>query len=294
VAQRSDGVWDVVDGVQRLSTIFEFIGVLRDEDGHERPPLVLEKTRYLPALAKKMWKNDESSDDVLTQAQQLFVKRAKISVIIVLRQSSDSGKYELFQRLNSGSPLSDQEMRNCLLVMRDKSAFRWLEELANDQSFQNCISITDRALEERYDLELLLRFIVLRRMSSENLSQVGDIGDFLTESILKLPNEPIRQLEAHAFLRTFELLMEIGSNVFRKFDPNRTRFTGGFLLSAFEAVALGVGYHVEEVSAPFTNLQAKIEALWSNPNFLRYARSGVRASSRIPAIVPLGREIFKP
>src|SRR5438093_6944280 len=31
VAQRTDGVWDVVDGVQRLSTILQFIGELKDE-----------------------------------------------------------------------------------------------------------------------------------------------------------------------------------------------------------------------------------------------------------------------
>jgi len=31
VSQRQDGIWDVVDGLQRLSTIFEFIGLLRDE-----------------------------------------------------------------------------------------------------------------------------------------------------------------------------------------------------------------------------------------------------------------------
>ena len=29
VSQRKDGVWDVVDGLQRLSTIFEFIGILK-------------------------------------------------------------------------------------------------------------------------------------------------------------------------------------------------------------------------------------------------------------------------
>jgi len=28
VSQRADGVWDVVDGLQRLSTIFEFAGIL--------------------------------------------------------------------------------------------------------------------------------------------------------------------------------------------------------------------------------------------------------------------------
>ena len=32
VSQRDDGVWDVVDGVQRLSTLFQFTGVLKDEE----------------------------------------------------------------------------------------------------------------------------------------------------------------------------------------------------------------------------------------------------------------------
>ena len=31
VSQRSDGVWDVVDGLQRLSTIFQLLGILKDE-----------------------------------------------------------------------------------------------------------------------------------------------------------------------------------------------------------------------------------------------------------------------
>src|SRR6478672_9756366 len=33
VAQRKDGVWDVVDGLQRLSTIFEFMGILKNREG---------------------------------------------------------------------------------------------------------------------------------------------------------------------------------------------------------------------------------------------------------------------
>ena len=32
VSQRSDGIWDVVDGLQRLSTILELVGVLKDQD----------------------------------------------------------------------------------------------------------------------------------------------------------------------------------------------------------------------------------------------------------------------
>lgn len=39
VAQRQDGIWDVVDGLQRLSTIFQFMGILIDEKDEKVAPL---------------------------------------------------------------------------------------------------------------------------------------------------------------------------------------------------------------------------------------------------------------
>jgi hypothetical protein len=48
VAQLSDGIWDVVDGLQRLSTIFEFAGILLNDKGNKVAPLALEATTYLP------------------------------------------------------------------------------------------------------------------------------------------------------------------------------------------------------------------------------------------------------
>jgi hypothetical protein len=59
VAQRPDGVWDVVDGLQRLSTIFQFVGILRDEDGEIVTPLTLESTTYLPSLEGLVWEDDD-------------------------------------------------------------------------------------------------------------------------------------------------------------------------------------------------------------------------------------------
>src|SRR5688572_24146371 len=44
VAQREDGVWDVVDGLQRLSTLFQFMGLLRDQNDKPVKPLVLTGT----------------------------------------------------------------------------------------------------------------------------------------------------------------------------------------------------------------------------------------------------------
>ena len=60
VSQNDDGVWDVIDGVQRLSTIFQFVGILKDEEGNKLPPLTLQKTDYLPSFAGVQWENSIS------------------------------------------------------------------------------------------------------------------------------------------------------------------------------------------------------------------------------------------
>ena len=50
VSQRDDGVWEVVDGLQRLSTVFEFMGKLKGENGSAMPSRPLAKVKYLAAL----------------------------------------------------------------------------------------------------------------------------------------------------------------------------------------------------------------------------------------------------
>src|ERR1035437_9629676 len=78
VAQRPDGVWDVVDGLQRLSTIFEFTGILLDENGSRVHPLALEATTYLHGLEGRRWEDSDHPDQSLTVTQRLLIKRAKI------------------------------------------------------------------------------------------------------------------------------------------------------------------------------------------------------------------------
>ena len=114
VSQREDGVWDVVDGLQRLSTIFEFMGILRDEKGDLIQGSTLVATPHLPALDGKKW-DTENSGNELDSTLKIEFKRVKIDIKIVKKQSDKNIKYELFQRINTlGSRLSDQEVRNCL------------------------------------------------------------------------------------------------------------------------------------------------------------------------------------
>ena len=300
VSQRKDGVWDVIDGLQRLSTIFQLIGELEDPDGEKYPMLTLKATKYLPSLKGKKWDDDDPNVSI-GGVNRRIIRRAKMDVKIILRESSESGKYEMFQRLNTGGTrLSEQELRNAIMLMINPNAFRWLESLSQDDNFQSCIALSDRMISERYDMELATRFLMLRTLPEGELRRIGDIGEFLNGEIVRFAQSPdyedAKEREERAFRDTFaRLAQSLGDKSFKKYDAANGRYTGGFLISAFEPIALGVGFNCENYgSAGVSEAIAKESGkLWSNPDFRNNSGRGVNASTRIPANVPLGRRVFK-
>lgn len=105
VSQRADGIWDVVDGLQRLSTIYEFAGVLRGEEGEVLPHLMLDSADSLPSLMGKKWDDPNDLENSLDQTQRLLIKRSKIDVAILKQESDPMAKYELFKGLILEVPL---------------------------------------------------------------------------------------------------------------------------------------------------------------------------------------------
>jgi Protein of unknown function DUF262 len=296
VSQRDDGVWDVVDGVQRLSTIYEFVGKLKHETQEDISPLVkLQGTKYLKALEGKKWNDPDDPENSLTPTQRLLIKRAKIDVSILLNQSGKIAKYELFKRLNTGGSIATpQELRNCILVMENKEMFKWLKDLSQNEIFKECIALSERLMEEQYDIELLLRFIVFRKIEEQAIKKMVDLGDFLTDQMVSLAQDKNfnYQQEAEAFQKTFEILQETGSDSFRKYDHRKNKFLGGFLVSAYEAIALGIGYNYENISN--INIRDKIKEIWQDSDYTDYVGSGANAKKRIQQLVPFGRRKFQP
>jgi hypothetical protein len=304
VSQRQDGKWDVVDGLQRLSTIFEVMGILKDREGKIAPRLVLSKTKHLPSLEGKVWpKPDEappySNSNVLSEEAQLLIKRAKLDLKIVLRESSESSKYELFQRLNTGGAVtSDQEIRNCILIMVSPPFFEWTLRLSELRAFRECLALTDAAEDKQFGLELVTRFLVLRSIDEQNLRSIGDLKELLDDSIVRFAEDSgyDKTAEESAFRKTFEVLSAAtGDDSFRHYDQKLKRFKGKFLVSAFEAIACGLGFHlgaggILEVS----EVENRIKTVWSSKSFLNGIGSGVRASTRIPVTIKFGRTHFKP
>ena len=295
VAQTPDGVWDVVDGLQRLSTIFQFAGILLDEDGRQVEPLTLSKTKYLPSLEGKVWQSDNPATS-LDPAQRLFLKRTRLTVNIILQESDPKAKYELFQRLNTGgSQLSNQEVRNAILVMVNRDFYLWLQELSQLESFQECVALSDRQLDEQYDMELAIRYLIFSRIEDDRLSPIGDLNNFLTDRIVALAEDGAldRDAVAEDFSSVFEYIQaHLSSDAFRRWDESRQKFSGGFSVSAFEAVSLGLAANLESfpTDEAFTNL---VQCLWAEPDFRNHSGSGIRASQRIPHTVPFARQYFR-
>lgn len=298
VSQRDDGVWDVIDGLQRLSTIFEFMGELKDENGNVLPPKNLIGTEYLPSLEGKVWKDETGQENLITHTLKLMFKRAKIYLVIIRKESDPNAKYELFQRLNTlGSKLSDQEVRNCLLVMYNREFFIWIKELTAFEPFQNCIALSDKLIEQQYDLELLLRFVIYKNSTIDEIKKAKDVDDFLTKKMIEFSKSSQfnKTTEKDIFERTFSILNHtLGEDSFKRYNPTKTKFEGKFLISAFEVIAIGLGKNVENWSErDKSEILNKIKSIWSDPIFVDNSGSGSNVTTRLPVLLPYGKTLFQ-
>lgn len=295
VYQTQSGIWELIDGLQRLSTIFEFIGILRMPDGDIAEPSVLEGTRFLPSLSNKSWSADQP-DAEIGHAQQLQIKRARLRVEILKQESDPHAKYELFQRLNTGgAALSEQEVRNCVAVMLNKPFYDWLITCASSTPFLTTVDQTEYALKKQSATELALRFFVFRNVPYQSGL---DVHEYLDEGLMQVATSAAFDMisEKDIFDRTFALLHSaMGDRAFKRW--NGTVFQGKFLMSVFEVVATGVAKNIdaiERVADANTFIQDRCKSLWSDPTFMDNSGAGIRGTTRLANLLPMAEAFFKP
>lgn len=298
VFQDSEGVWELIDGLQRLSTIFEFSGELLDEDGKRKPPSILEGTKFLPSLSGKSWEKWDSNSDPIEKSLQLQIKRARIRVEILLHESDKNAKYELFQRLNTGgAKLSEQEVRSCVAIMVNKPFQEKLKSLSSHPAFTNTITITDTAKERQFDLELVLRFLAFR-----NVGYVKglDVHEYLDQALLNMAENASFDLdsEADAFKSTFDLIdSALSENAFKKFEDGQHK--GKFLYSLYEVLTFGISTNLSEYQKLGNDDQISIirdrtNKLWDNHEFSENSGAGVRGTTRLANLLDFSKEYYKP
>jgi len=138
-------------------------------------------------------------------------------------------------------------------------------------------------------LELVFRHVSVR---------AGLVSTFLTTRIVELADANLDlEREGQIFRKTFDLLgAALNEKGLRRYDFARGRFMGGFLVSVYEAIAIGLGHNADtwaDTDAVRAEIVNVAQTIWSNDDFTQHQGSGVRGTDRIQHTVPLGRSLFR-
>jgi hypothetical protein len=301
VFEKENGNWELIDGLQRVSTLLEFMGKLRNPTGGYAPPSILDATKYLPSLHNAVWEQSDNIPDIPTTEQraidkslQLQVRRARIGVEILKRPSDDQTKFDLFQRLNAGGTQANaQELRNCIILMVNKEYFRALKVAAEGAQFQNVIAVTEDQVERQRHMEMAVRFLVHTFVPYNGTL---DVEDYIDEGIVTLASANDGTSGAELINRTFDLLNDVGGN-----DALR-RFEGGHHLGkvglvGLEGIAVGVAKNLDAIMtlpSPQDFVREKILTFWAQQQAANFTSPGLRGTTRIQRTVPFGEAWFRP
>ncbi len=192
--EEEDGTWELIDGLQRISTILEFMGILRDPEEPQKvlAPSVLTASTYLPSLKGITWDEIENNDggSVLEKPLQLFFRRARLDFKVLKHPSDAKTKFDLFQRLNRGGEYAnEQEVRTCSMVLGNPEATRRMREIAHSVAFAKITKITGDQKSKQKDVEYVVRAVV---HVAEDYSSRSDVQEFLDKGILNeiIENDP--------------------------------------------------------------------------------------------------------
>jgi hypothetical protein len=303
VFEKEDGKWELIDGLQRVSTILEFMGVLRNPQGGHFSPSALEATKYLPSLYNAVWETSGHIPDLpiedqkpVDKTQQLAIRRSRLGVEILKRPSDDQTKYDLFQRLNAGGTQANaQELRNCIVLMINGPYFRAVKAAADQAAFRAVISIGDEQLEKQKHIEFAMRFLVHAKLPYDGRL---DVEEFIDEGIVSLAQAGDEVGASSLINRTFQLLHEVaGSNALRRFSNGQ--YVGKVVLAGLEGVAVGVAKNIDAIEALGAAqardfVKEKIETFWAQPEVPNFTSPGLRGTVRIQRTIPFGGNWFRP
>jgi hypothetical protein len=204
-AQDEDGKISVVDGLQRLSTIKEFM----DNE------LRLNGLEYLQDKCGNKYYDVVNLEEKVPTKYFRWFNSTQIIVNVIDPSSPFKLKYDIFRRINTGGqPLNAQEIRNCLASKGLRSA---LKEMVGLESFKLATgySVKDVRMDSH---EMALRFILFQRKYNADKTLLNYSGNI--ESELNALTEEFSKNKAHdysVYINFFDAAMKNAFHLFGQY-----------------------------------------------------------------------------
>jgi uncharacterized protein with ParB-like and HNH nuclease domain/DNA-binding PadR family transcriptional regulator len=219
VAADEKGNWDVVDGLQRLTTLKEFIlgrdfFTTRDEK---------KRGEGFKLQQLEFW-GDKYNDFKFNELPELMINRileTEFKFTIINPGTPEEVKRNIFKRINTGGmPLTSQEIRHALY--QGKST-EFLKNLVKNEDFKKAIddSVDDSRMAAR---ELILRFLAFSIRSHTDYPKTSDMDAFLSDTMRIINIMPeLHSQELHKIFKD----SEIPTLYFTEIESLEERFTEG-------------------------------------------------------------------
>jgi uncharacterized protein with ParB-like and HNH nuclease domain len=162
VAGNKDGTWEIVDGLQRVSTLIHFMKHKEEDLSiiNKEEPLRLKKLDRLPSFNLKRYKE-------LPKPIQFDFRKRYLRITVLSDKSDRQVRYDLFERLNKqGIALTPQEIRSCIYR---GGLIDFVSDLSSITEFENLLKLQRGNKNDGTKEELVLKFFAFKN-DRENYS----------------------------------------------------------------------------------------------------------------------------
>lgn len=223
--------WEVVDGLQRLSTLAHFLA--EDPEDAKKvnrdAPLQLVKLEKLDSLNGHHFKD-------LPKSLRVFFGRQPLQVISLTDKSNLDVRFDVFERLNRGGvKLSPQEVRSCVY----RGEFNeFIEGLAEDVNLVQLLKLQKAHKDDGTIIEQVLKFFAYKNFRD---MFDGRVEIFLNKSMVRATVGFDHRAEETLYRRSLELLSQ-----FCEGGPFISGGGGSTPLVRFEACLVGIAEMLSE------------------------------------------------
>jgi hypothetical protein len=213
LAEEQDGSYSVIDGQQRLTSFLSFL----DGKFPDNRPFKLSGLKVLPEINRRFFIDLDSE-------LQKKIRSTTIHSIIIKKESNPDIKFEIFERLNTGSTkLNEDEIRNT--VYRGKY-IDLLAELSENQGFHILVR-KDNFKKRMIYRGMILRFFALSEKSYLNYK--SSMKQFSNKELRD--NKDLSASKEKEYRNRFEHCLDLvkvvfGEMAFRRYMPGENGEVG--------------------------------------------------------------------
>lgn len=240
-AKEPDETMLIIDGFQRIMTVFDYVKGIFSGDGKV---FKLSNTENI----NSRWRGKAFAE--LEVEEKRRIRNTTIHAIIFEQKypRNDTGMFQIFERINTGGrTLKAQEIRNCVYQGKCNDL---LFKLNKNKDWREILGTQDED-SRMADLELILRFFAMSELinrpeaNNKQINLAKYLNDYMGDKT-KVSNEEINKME-EKFVNMIKACRNVfGNNAFKNLKGDMDGFTNKINPALFDAISVSTARAIEK------------------------------------------------